>query len=81
MALFSLFYFLIEQLYTTTTVVLVIQSIYYDYFRKWRNGDDKESNQEVVAYIPYKFKLLSPKATILCYVYEFLKIISCLFIG
>ncbi|KAL0283252.1 UNVERIFIED_CONTAM: hypothetical protein Sradi_7235700, partial [Sesamum radiatum] len=36
-----------EQLYTTTTVVLVLQSIYYDYVRKWRNGEEKESDQEV----------------------------------
>ncbi|KAL0350577.1 UNVERIFIED_CONTAM: Seven transmembrane protein 1 [Sesamum radiatum] len=35
------------QLYTTTTVVLVLQSIYYDYVRKWRNGEEKESDQEV----------------------------------
>ncbi|KAL8044343.1 hypothetical protein ABFX02_08G040600 [Erythranthe guttata] len=35
-------------LYTTSTVVLVIQSIYYDYFRnKWRNIHHKHSNQEV----------------------------------
>ncbi|KAL0343575.1 UNVERIFIED_CONTAM: putative vacuolar amino acid transporter YPQ1 [Sesamum angustifolium] len=34
-------------LYTTTTVVLVLQSIYYDYVRKWRNGEEKESDQEV----------------------------------
>lgn len=39
--------FSMEQLYTTTTVVLVLQSIYYDYVRKWRNGEEKESDQEV----------------------------------
>ncbi|KAK6128887.1 hypothetical protein DH2020_037367 [Rehmannia glutinosa] len=33
-------------LYTTTTVILVLQSIYYDYFRKLRNSQEKESNQE-----------------------------------
>ncbi|XP_057769950.1 probable vacuolar amino acid transporter YPQ3 isoform X2 [Salvia miltiorrhiza] len=34
-------------LYTVTTVVLVIQSFYYDYYRRWRNVQPKESDQEV----------------------------------
>ncbi|KAK4393393.1 putative vacuolar amino acid transporter YPQ3 [Sesamum angolense] len=32
-------------LYTTTTVVLVLQSIYYDYVRKWRNGEEKNQTK------------------------------------
>ncbi|KAL6526235.1 hypothetical protein OROMI_029875 [Orobanche minor] len=34
-------------LYTTTTVVLVLQSIYYDYYRKSRHGHVKGPDQEV----------------------------------
>ncbi|KAI3452114.1 hypothetical protein Pfo_008779 [Paulownia fortunei] len=45
-------------LYTTTTVVLVLQSLYYDYFRKWRNVQQRESNQEVE---DVKRPLRSPK--------------------
>ncbi|KAG8369497.1 hypothetical protein BUALT_Bualt14G0019800 [Buddleja alternifolia] len=36
-------------LYTITTVVLVLQSIYYDYFRRfWRNGQENDSNDQEV---------------------------------
>ncbi|XP_047977380.1 uncharacterized protein LOC125219449 [Salvia hispanica] len=34
-------------LYTVSTVVLVLQSFYYDYYRRWRNLKPKESEQEV----------------------------------
>ncbi|KAL3616435.1 hypothetical protein CASFOL_039825 [Castilleja foliolosa] len=34
-------------LYTTTTVVLVLQSIYYDYYCKFKHGQENESTQEV----------------------------------
>ncbi|KZV14273.1 hypothetical protein F511_43949 [Dorcoceras hygrometricum] len=34
-------------LYTISTVVLVLQSIYYDHFKKWKKRSAKKSNQEV----------------------------------
>lgn len=34
-------------LYTVTTVVLVLQSVYYDYYRRWRTVHLKQSDQEV----------------------------------
>ncbi|KAH6832158.1 PQ-loop repeat family protein / transmembrane family protein, partial [Perilla frutescens var. hirtella] len=33
-------------LYTVTTIVLVIQSLYYDYYRRWRSVPKKELEQE-----------------------------------
>ncbi|XP_073311084.1 vacuolar histidine transporter YPQ3-like isoform X2 [Primulina huaijiensis] len=34
-------------LYTISTVILVLQSIYYDHFKKWKKRSVKKSNQEV----------------------------------
>ncbi|KAG8367026.1 hypothetical protein BUALT_Bualt16G0029600 [Buddleja alternifolia] len=34
-------------LYATGTTTLLLRTLYYDYFPKWRNGQEKELNQEV----------------------------------
>lgn len=46
------------QLYTATTILLVLQSLYYDYIYRWWKGEKKDSiSREEVIKIP---ELINP---------------------
>lgn len=38
------------QLYTATTILLVLQSLYYDYIYRWLKGEKKDSREEVIKF-------------------------------